>query len=243
MGDNIKGLTAGFTIIFLWLFSLISLLSLDISRISIWIIIPGIIWQTFLYTGLFITAHDGMHGLVFPKNRKFNDFIGTLAVSLYALFSYKNLMTKHWEHHRYPASEKDPDFHDGKHPGLFRWYIRFMSNYLTWKQVLGMAIVFNVLLYLFQVPSTNLVIFWICPSLLSTLQLFYFGTYLPHREFAEPYKDEHRARSNDYSVFWSLITCYHFGYHWEHHEHTHIAWWRLPAIRQATLNTSARNQR
>lgn len=232
MSDNINGLTAALTIIFLWLLSLIFLLSQDINQMSLWLIIPGMILQTFLYTGLFITAHDGMHGLVFPKNRKFNDFIGTSAVSLYALFSYNNLLTKHWEHHRNPASQQDPDFHDGVHPELFRWYFRFMSNYLTWKQVLGMAIIFNILLYLFGVHGTNLVLFWVVPSLLSTLQLFYFGTYLPHRELSEPYKDAHRARSNNYSVFWSFITCYHFGYHWEHHEYTHIAWWKLPRVRQ-----------
>jgi beta-carotene ketolase (CrtW type) len=242
MDDNTKGLTAAFTIIFLWLFSLIFLLSQDIHQIPIWIIIPGIIWQTLLYTGLFITAHDGMHGLVFPKNRKLNDSIGTLAVSLYALFSYKNLLTKHWEHHRHPASQQDPDFHDGQHPGLSRWYLRFMSNYLTWKQLVGMAIVFNILMYLFSTPGVNLTLFWVTPALLSTLQLFYFGTYLPHRELSEPYKDAHRARSNNYSVFWSFITCYHFGYHWEHHEYTHIAWWRLPHIRGMTLTSEKNNK-
>lgn len=238
MGENIKGLAAALSIIFLWLLSLIFLLSQDISQMPRWLIISGMIWQTLLYTGLFITAHDGMHGLVSPKNRKFNDFIGAAAVSLYALFSYKNLLTKHWEHHRHPASQQDPDFHDGEHSGFINWYYRFMSNYLTWKQVLGMAIIFNILLYIFKVAGINLVLFWVLPSLLSTLQLFYFGTYLPHRELSEPYKDEHRARSNNYSVFWSFITCYHFGYHWEHHEYTHIAWWRLPRVRQLSKTSN-----
>jgi beta-carotene ketolase (CrtW type) len=85
----------------------------------------------------------------------------------------------------------------------------------------------------------NLILFWIIPPLLSTFQLFYFGTYLPHRELSEPYTDAHRTRSNDYNVFWSFLSCYHFGYHWEHHEYTHIPWWRLPKIRKLTLkNTS-----
>ncbi|MBN2364878.1 MAG: fatty acid desaturase, partial [Calditrichaeota bacterium] len=26
-----------------------------------------------------------------------------------------------------------------------------------------------------------------------------------------------------------------FGYHWEHHEFPHIAWWKLPAIRRTVL--------
>ena len=241
MNDNVKGLTAAITILFLWLLNLIYLLPKDVSQIPLGIIIFGIFWQTFLYTGLFITAHDGMHGLILPINRKLNDGIGAIAVSLYALFSYQNLLSKHWEHHRYPASQQDPDFHDEKNPGLFRWYLRFMSNYLTWKQIIGMALIFNILIYIFGIPGTNLILFWVTPALFSTLQLFYFGTYLPHRQLDEPYKDAHRARSNNYSTLLSFLTCYHFGYHWEHHEYTHIAWWRLPKIRRKTLASEKNN--
>ena len=32
------------------------------------------------------------------------------------------------------------------------------------------------------------------------------------------YPDAHRARSNDMPTWLSLITCFHFGYHHEHHE-------------------------
>jgi fatty acid desaturase len=50
------------------------------------------------------------------------------------------------------------------------------------------------------------------------------GTYLPHRApttegvKVSDYPDEHRSRSNDMPTWLSLITCYHFGYHREHHE-------------------------
>ncbi len=30
--------------------------------------------------------------------------------------------------------------------------------------------------------------------------------------------------------FWSFIACYHFGYHEEHHEYPHVAWWQLPSV-------------
>src|SRR6476469_7897248 len=39
--------------------------------------------QTHLYTGLFITAHDGMHGLV-SANKRLNNGIGTLTALLFA---------------------------------------------------------------------------------------------------------------------------------------------------------------
>lgn len=230
--NSIKAFLIALSIITLWATSLIFLLTRNLSELPALLIPLAIIWQTLLYTGLFITAHDAMHGAVFPVNRKVNNAIGTFVVFVYALFSYKNLLTKHWDHHKYPASQKDPDFHDGVHKNFFQWYVHFIRNYITWKQILGMAILFNVLLHLFHIPIPNLLLFWVMPSLLSTLQLFYFGTVLPHRETAEDYKDKHRARSVRLPVFLSFLTCYHFGgFHWEHHAYPNVAWWSLPTTR------------
>ncbi|MBN1543355.1 fatty acid desaturase, partial [candidate division KSB1 bacterium] len=189
-----------------------------------------------LYTGLFITAHDAMHGGVAPGCYRLNRWIGWLAVRCYAFFSYSLLLSRHSDHHRYPASDKDPDYHDGRHRGFWSWYLRFMHTYLRVGQIVGMAIVFNVLLHLLGVPIGNLLLFWVAPALLSTVQLFYFGTYLPHREPPGGYDNPHRARSNDYPVWLSFLTCYHFGYHREHHEAPYVPWWRLSAQRQKSLS-------
>jgi len=235
--NNIKyrGIITGVLIISVWLVSLIALLLVDIQSLP-GILIPELIfWQTFLYVGLFITAHDAIHGLVAPGRKIFNKIFGVISVTFYALFRYSTLHDKHWEHHKNPATEKDPDYHDGTHKSFFPWYGRFMLHYLSPIQIIGMAIVFNVFLHLFQVPMMNLIVFWIAPALLSTLQLFYFGTYLPHKEPPEGYSDEHRATTNDYPVWLSLLTCYHFGYHWEHHAYPHIPWWMLPKARKRVL--------
>ena len=50
-----------------------------------------ILVQTHLYTGLFITAHDAMHGTVAPKNKLLNNFIGQTCTALYALFPFYKL--------------------------------------------------------------------------------------------------------------------------------------------------------
>ncbi|MCB2197850.1 fatty acid desaturase [bacterium] len=215
-----------------WAFLLITLLGVEIASLALPFILLGIALQTFLYTGLFITAHDGMHGLIVPFDRRLNDRIGTLAVWVYALFSYKRLMKKHWEHHRSPGDpEADPDFHDGSHPGYLAWYTRFFSHYVTIRQVVGMALVFNLLHHLAGVPLSNLLLFWVLPSLLSTVQLFTFGTYLPHRTHDEGEGADHHTRSNEYPVWLSFLTCYHFGYHLEHHLRPDIPWWALPEYR------------
>lgn len=199
-----------------------------------WALAPlAVAAQAFLYTGLFITAHDAMHRTACWKVRWLNDAIGALALGLYALFSFRRMLASHREHHAHPGEPgADPDFHDGEHRGFWRWYGGFLRRYMTWWQLVGMAIAFNVLAHVVGVPEPRLLLFWVLPSLLSTVQLFYFGTYLPHRQLGEGFEDEHHARSNDMPSWLSFLTCYHFGYHWEHHAYPHAPWWMLPAVRR-----------
>ena len=79
----------------------------------------------------------------------------------------------------------------------------------------------------------NVIAFWAVPGLLAALQLFTFGTYLPHRPQPAPFADRHNARTNTYPIWLSLLTCFHFGYHHEHHEHPQLPWWRLPTARRS----------
>ena len=154
------------------------------------------------------------------------------AAALYAAFPFRKLRAAHAHHHRSPASALDPDYHDGSHPSFARWYLRFFAAYFSWSQVLIMTVLFQLLYRGLGLSMRALILFWVVPSLLSTLQLFYFGTYRPHREPERGYEDLHRARSNEFSPLVSFLTCYHFGYHWEHHEYPQLPWWRLPAARR-----------
>ena len=228
------GLLIATTIFFLWVSSLIVLLSIDVSQISLFLIVSAVLVRTFLHTGIFITAHDAMHGTVFPQNRHINDFIGSVATRLYVLLPYKTLLEKHRLHHRYPASSQDPDFCEQGQHNLLIWYLDFMKGYLVAKQswviFLGMALIFSVFKWGFNIPVINLLLFWVLPILLSSIQLFYFGIFLPHRQPKGGYTNRHRAKSTYYDVFWSLIACYHFGYHWEHHEFPHLPWYELPSV-------------
>jgi beta-carotene ketolase (CrtW type) len=181
---------------------------------------------TLLYTGLFITAHDSMHGVVVPRNRKLNDLFGRLAVTLYALFSFEKLCGEHARHHNAPVTDDDPDFHDGSY---LAWYLNFLWHYVTPLQLVKMAALFQILLFS-GVQLERLLLYFVAPSLLSTVQLFTFGTYLPHRRADAPFLDNHQARSNHYSTLWSFLTCYHFGYHHEHHLYPYVPWWKLPEV-------------
>lgn len=206
-----------------------------------WAAAPAWAWplaalaQTWLYTALFITAHDAMHGLIWPGRLRINAWVGQLAVGLYALFPLGKLLAEHHRHHAHPASEEDPDFHASGQPGFWRWYLRFFGHYSSWPQLLGMGLAFNLLHHLGQVPQAKLWLLWAGPALLSSLQLFYFGTYRPHRRPPQGHQEPHRAESDPFPVWLSFLSCLHFGYHLEHHRFPQVAWWRLPAARRAAL--------
>jgi beta-carotene ketolase (CrtW type) len=226
--EEVQSVGIALAIVGLWGITLIFGLLLDITKISKILLGFGVLWQTFLYTGLFITAHDAMHGLVCPQNHKINYFFGSLASLVYALFPYKVLLKKHHLHHNHPASELDPDFHNGQDINFLAWYLHFLKGYWNWTRLGILLIIFNLLGYILGSSLLNLLLFWLLPSLLSSLQLFYFGTFLPHRQPKAGYNNPHRAQSYSLPIFWSLIACYHFGYHREHHENPNLPWWKLP---------------
>jgi beta-carotene/zeaxanthin 4-ketolase len=242
-----KGLLVATVIAIVWIGSLGFLSFINIYQLSLLWILPAILGRTFIQTGLFIVAHDAIHGSVYSSNRKLNDSIGQFAVTLYALLDYQKLAVNHWQHHRQPGQAGDPDFHDCNR---FVWYLKFMKGYLNLRQIiiqcLGLGTIFITLHFGLHIPVANLFLFWVIPILLSTIQLFFFGTYLPHRfsrgeDIAganvtlpptSNSDNSHQATSSNYPLIWSFLTCYHFGYHWEHHEYPWLAWYDLPSVRQ-----------
>lgn len=215
------GVLMAILVIGCWFASLIFLLNWQFSWSNPLVYLMVLV-QMHLFTGLFITAHDAMHGTI-SSNKTLNNFIGGLAVFLYAGFFYKNLYKKHHLHHSDVHTELDPDY--SPH-GFFRWYFRFMLNYVTIIQLVIMAIVFNVLQLWFN--QANIVLFWVVPSLISTLQLFYFGTYLPHKG---EHDNEYHASTLKKNHFVAFFTCYFFGYHLEHHQKPNMPWWQLYKVK------------
>ncbi len=217
--DN-RGIVMAFAVILLWLMLLLFNFNYTISWSNPLTYVLFFI-QIHLFTGLFITAHDAMHGTIYLKNKHINRWIGTVCLTLFAYNSYALLLPKHHQHHRFAASEQDPDYHP---PGFWRWYLFFLKEYISLRQIVLMAITFNVLKSLF--PTENIVFYYIAPAILSTLQLFYFGTYLPHK--GEHTADNvHKAHSQPKNHLWAFVSCYFFGYHYEHHDSPQTPWWLL----------------
>ncbi len=181
---------------------------------------------TFLYVGLFITAHDALHGAVAPGRPRLNRFIGRVALWLYAAFGERALRSAHARHHATPAAEGDPDYAHGER--YLPWLATFASRYLSLGQLVVLAVEGNILIHLAGVQPARLIAIWIVPAVASAVQLFTFGTYLPHRAPPGGHPDAHRARSLALSSAWSFLTCWHFGgRHHEHHADPSRPWWRL----------------
>lgn len=196
-----------------------------------WPVAPAVIAvQCWLYVGLFIVAHDAIHGTLAPEWPKVNRAVGRTFVLLYAGFDFDRLARSHHAHHRHSGTDQDPDF-DAAHPSAFLpWFLTFFRRYFGLRQFSVLAAASLALAVALGDRAPLLLPFWAMPAVLSAVQLFYFGTYLPHRHEAAPFTDRHRARGSGFAWLPSLLTCFHFGHHHTHHDQPRVPWWRLPDV-------------
>lgn len=185
--------------------------------------------QCWLTVGLFIVAHDAMHGSLAPGWPRLNAAIGAFILTIYAGFAWRRVRDAHMAHHDKPGTPEDPDFFADEPDRFLPWYRAFFLRYFGRRSIVFVFTVVGVYILLLGAPVLNVVLFYGVPSLLSSLQLFYFGTFRPHRHEEEGFVDRHNARSNEFGYLASLFTCFHFGYHHEHHDEPWVPWWGLPA--------------
>ncbi len=189
--------------------------------------------QTWLGAGMFIVAHDAIHGSLAPGRPRLNAIVGDVAVGLYAGFSLGKLAKAHFEHHRAPGTPEDPDFHSARSATFVAWFVNFFRHYFGWWEFGRITLVAAVYVFAFHASPIAVGMFWGLPAILSAVQLFTFGTYLPHRAEQAPFPDSHRARTLDYPWLLSLLACFHFGRHREHHGHPDVPWWKLPSVKES----------
>ncbi|WP_353217310.1 fatty acid desaturase [Sandarakinorhabdus sp.] len=188
--------------------------------------------QAWLSTGLFIIAHDCMHGAFAPGQRARNRMAGRAALMLYAGLDYDRMAPAHFAHHRMVGTDQDPDFNAAAPNSPLRWFLHFFGNYYTHIQLVRITAAACIYMAL-GASLINFAVFWAVPAIMALGQLFFFGTFLPHRHSGQPFADQHRARSVGAGGLVSLISCFHFGgYHHEHHLFPQTPWWRLPDARK-----------
>lgn len=184
-----------------------------------------ILLQAYLFTGLFITAHDAMHGNI-SSSRRVNTVYGYLASFLFAGMYYRRLRKNHGLHHKHVATVDDPDYFAGSQ-NFIRWWAVFMWRYVTLVQLVIMAVFFNLLILIPGIKETAALVYWALPAVLGTLQLFWVGVYWPHRLPHTHDMGPHKARTQIKNHLWAMVSCYFFGYHREHHNNPRVPWWQL----------------
>ena len=220
-----RGLLLAALILGGWLLSLLLLLGADWGHWSPMLLLLAVLLRSQLQTGLFIVGHDAMHRVLLPSAPRLNDRIGALVLGLYAALPFDRCLRQHQRHHRAPGTALDPDFHGPGQSSVLAWYGRFMARYLSPGQMSLLLTAWALLAWCSSVQSVLL--FCTLPLMLSSLQLFLVGTVLPHRRGAGPELAQH-TRSLALPEWLSLLACYHFGYHLEHHQAPQLAWHELP---------------
>ena len=190
---------------------------------------------TFLYTGLFITGHDAMHGNI-TSNRFINDAIGHVCTNLYAGLDFGKMRQKHMLHHAQTGIvQEDPDFHKGD-PAFHKWFLSFMAEYTDLRQAVKLTMFIEALRNS-GAPDGNIYVYIAACGILSALQLFYFGTYIPHKppqNHDEEVMNWEKSKSSSKGKLESFLTCYHFDCHYEHHAFPHIPWFDLWDLKKHT---------
>ena len=225
-----------------WGCSLALALGSSITHSSVWLLVAMLLLRTQMQTGLFIVAHDAMHGLICPDRIKINNAIGALALMVYAGVPYAACHRQHQRHHGQPGTADDPDFPSDQRRGVLQWYWQFLLRYLSAGQMLRLLGGWGVLLLLTMTGTTlgpggaavRVLLVVTLPLLLSSWQLFLVGTYLPHRGQRLPELNAHPISLN-LPPWLSLLACFHFGYHREHHDNPGLNWYQLPSARALSL--------
>ena len=192
-----------------------------------------------LSVGLFIISHDAMHGSLVPGHKRLNGFIGGALLFLYAGFGWRKMRSAHFDHHRHAGRAGDPDFDTANATRFWPWYATFLKRYFGWRSAAFVSTVVLVYWLVFDVAMHQIVLLYGLPAIASSLQLFYFGTYRPHNHRGTAFPDAHNARSDSFGTLTSLATCFHFGYHHDHHLAPHVPWWALPRHRRKSIEASA----
>ncbi|MGB5899237.1 MAG: fatty acid desaturase, partial [Geitlerinemataceae cyanobacterium] len=147
--DSIIGISSAAIVFGVWGSSLIWLFRVDFSTVPLGLVAVIFVLRMFMHTGLFITAHDAMHGSAYPSNPKLNHAIGAIASMAYALLPYNVLRENHMMHHSNPGREGDPDYCQKHQNNPVLWYINFMIEYMkfkhSWVQMVAMTALFHSL--------------------------------------------------------------------------------------------------
>ena len=119
-----------------------------------------------LSVGMFIVAHDAMHGSLIPGWPRLSGFIGGLMLFVYAGFGWRKMRDAHMDHHKYSGTARDPDF-DADHPAAFwPWYFTFLKRYFGPQSAIYVFAITWGYILLLGFPRANVIILYGGPAII-----------------------------------------------------------------------------
>lgn len=196
-----------------------------------WAMIVTIPVNACCFTGLFILAHEAIHGTLLPEFPRLGHVLGRVFASVYALVDYDLLRANHARHHRHVGTTDDPDYDaEGR---ILVHAARFMRRYLRWYSIPVLALAGHALGQ--RGFSLAMIGAYVAPVLLSTAIVFTVGIHLVHHpvlvaKYAP--NDDQRAVCIDFGRVGSMLLILNFNTHWLHHAQPRLSWWELGVHRE-----------
>ncbi len=239
----------------------------------IWKVPCMILFSVLSAAGLYSLAfagHEGMHGSLLP-NPKWGLVTGMFFSSAVMTYFDLGLCLRHWDHHKYTNTEKDPDLYPTAH--LNTWWERFLLsrvifNWLYAKSVFNMALGrlesvahhytpyspqqlislarLNILYSMIWLSAyvTVTIINWkagLFGILMPSTVLFIMSSWQSYVDHAGLGAEPYK---NAYSRTSPLMALFFFGanYHLEHHMYPKVPCYRLHKVHKALLESDLQDE-
>jgi fatty acid desaturase len=206
------------------------------------------------YVALGIAMHDAVHYRLF-KNRRVNDFVGSVLVGAPILMSMRDYRAVHLDHHRYLGSDRDPELpmrkafaspRDRRALVVFSLLgiagVSFMATMnRAWRRWASLAVLPAVAVLDWAVPSVGrpLIFCWLVPIFVWAHGANILRAYWEHFPVVSqaPLSAEERAyTARNVIVSWvkhHLVMPHNIGYHLDHHLFPSVPMFRLPDLHRA----------
>lgn len=248
-------------ILFEWL--VIFLILYVSQRVSI---VWSILWIPLIATrmyALYSLVHEGVHYSI-TRNKRVNDIITKVFLSLPIFISLKNMRTAHFRHHKYLHTKEDPEYQllqyeefefPMKKSTFLKIVIMDISGinfcryaFLKLKRgALPKPEVAEMLFYIFSIAiiySTNNIqaffLLWAIPY------CTFFQTFNRIRAYTEHFNIPDSAKSKTRSLVLSfplnfLFTPHNLGFHSVHHLYPNVPFYHLKQLNSFVLNLDKQN--
>lgn len=175
-----------------------ALLAFTISARNWLLVLPIFALQCWLSVGLFSVAHGAMHGSLAPGLAQVTAMVGALLLLICAGFGWQKLRTAHFDHAGMSAQQpiriSMPAIRSTSQH-FWAWCRLFLRRHFGWRSMACVGTVVLVYLTAFGALLKNIVLLYGLPAFASSLQLFCFGSYCPHRREGPASADHHRSPS------------------------------------------------